>query len=575
MWEEQEDNRREAEPRDCFTLLGTGRPGGKASGLMHIRNFLTDSSLSAEFPGIEVSIPDMMVICSDVFDAFMTVNDLRGFVETCPSDQVMAETFLNGTLPPQYLGELYAYVDRMRNPLAVRSSSLFEDAKFEPFAGIYLTKMIPNNQFDTATRFNKVVEAIKLVYASTFFEEARSYCGANDLDYREEKMGVILQEVVGVRRGGYFYPDVSGVLRSVNYYPSGYSKPEDGVAQLAVGLGKTIVDGGAAWSISPRHPHKPPPFNSPRDMLKQSQTKIWAVDLKPLAVWNPTGETEFLSRLGLKEAEEAGGLNRLVSSYDASSDRFYPGLFGTGPRLVNFSPLLSDPGTGLPEFMVRLLALAEKILDEAVEIEFALTLDPKRERPVRFGFLQVRPLAVFTRRIEIDIDQFSAAQTLVLADSALGNGSFETIRDIVFVKRETFNPSKTAEMVQEVAEMNFRLLRRRTPYLLIGFGRWGSSEPWMGIPVSWAHIAGAGAIIECALPVMNPDLSQGSHFFHNLSSRGIPYLCLEAGRRDHIDWRKIESFEVVSESRFVRHVDCGRNLTIIVDGKSRRGGVFL
>lgn len=555
--------------------MGTGGTGGKASGLMHIQNFLEESSLAGDFPGIEVSIPGMLVIRSDVFDSFMQINKLQGLTEECPSDRVIAEAFIRGQMPPHLVGSLYEFVDKMRRPLAVRSSSLFEDAKEEPFAGVYMTKMIPNNQFDTATRFNKVVEAVKLVYASTFFEGARAYAQANGLDYRQEKMCVILQEVVGERRDGYFYPSVSGVLRSVNFYPTGYAEPEDGVAQLAVGLGKTIVDGGTAWTLSPRYPHKPPPFNSPRDMLRYSQTRLWAIDLKPLSVWNPIKETEYLSSLTLADAERAGILGNLVSTWDPSSDRFYPGLFGSGPRLVNFAPLFSDDNLRLSDFMEALLRLAEKVSGEAVEIEFAMNLDPRGKSPVRFGFLQVRPMTAFTETVEFNLQEFPPDRIVAVSETALGNGNIETIRDVVFIKKESFDPAKTSEMAMEIAEINGRLIQEGTPYLLIGYGRWGSSDPWLGVPVSWPQISGAGAIIECTLPEMNPDLSQGSHFFHNLSSRGIPYFCVESRGSDLVDWEKIEGFEIRSEGRFVRHAVCPGNLRIVVDGKRRKGGVFL
>lgn len=574
MWE-REGHQTAGHEESRITPLGKGSPGGKAAGLIRMEEFMRQNPASLGSSRISLAVPDMLVLKTGVFDAFMELNGLYAFLETAPSDRVIAETFQKASLPPQYIGEIYSYIDKKRTPLAIRSSSLFEDAKAKPFAGVYMTKMIPNNQWDTAVRFQKAAEALKLVYASTFFEAARIYAAANNLDIGEEKMAVIIQEMAGRRRGRYYFPELSGVLRSVNYYPSGSAEPEDGIAELAAGLGKTIVDGGSAWALSPRYPLAPPPFNSPRDMLKQSQTRLWAVDLEPPATWDPIRETEYMTQLSLEEAEAAGALRELASSYDLSSDRFYPGLSGRGPRLLNFAPLLSDGDLGLPDFMAELLSAAADFYGDAVEIEFALTLSGGTGEPARFDFLQIRPMTIFDRDFTIDTDLLAKPDPLLFSEQALGNGCIDNIRDIVYIKREAFDPARTREMVPELEGLNAELLKARRPYLLIGFGRWGTSEPWMGIPVTWPQIAGAGAIVECAMPVSSPDLSQGSHFFHNLSSRGIPYLCLSAGKGDVMNWEELEACPPRFEGEFVRHTVTDRKLAVIVDGKNRKGGVFL
>ena len=354
------------------------------------------------FRGLPMDIPRMTVLLTGVFEEFIAGNRLRLEELSELSDEQIARHFQKADLPVFLVGDLLALVSQARGPLAVRSSSLLEDALYEPFAGVYSTKMVPNNQPDAEGRFRKLVEAVKLVYASTWFRRSRDYCRATGHALEQERMGVIIQELVGHRFHDRFYPSVSGVARSYNYYPLGSCRREDGVAHLALGLGKTIVDGGLSWFCCPAYPRTPPPYNSLRDLAKNTQTQYWAVNLGKPAEYDPTKENEYLVRGDLREAEAEGSLGALCSTWDPASDRLGMGLSGEGPRILDFSPLLQGGVAPLPELIVELLALAGERVQGEVEIEFALALDPQGSRPARFGFLQVRPMAVRRRAANLD-----------------------------------------------------------------------------------------------------------------------------------------------------------------------------
>jgi Pyruvate phosphate dikinase, AMP/ATP-binding domain len=564
-------DRRFFDGTERFTRIGEGEVGGKAAGLLRIHRLLLEGLEPAAFPGCRIEIPTLTVVATDLFDAFMERNGLAAVVREELPDDRLASAFQQADLPAEAVGDLRALVEQVHQPLAVRSSSLLEDALYRPFAGVYGTKMIPNNQPDPDTRFQRLVEAVKFVYASTFFADARRYIRMTDHRPEEEKMAVLIQEVVGRRHGERFYPDVSGVARSYNFYRFGHAKPEDGVASLALGLGKTIVDGGLAWSYSPAWPRAAPPFASARDTLGQTQTEFWAVNMGRPPAHDPMGETEYLLRAQLPDAERDGTLERVASTYDAVADRLVPGAARPGPRALTFAPLLVHQVAPLNAIVRRLLADSERALGEQVEIEFAVTFPD--EGGCRFGFLQVRPLVVSQEAVTVEPADLRPEGLLLASRSVMGNGVVREIGDVVYVRPEGFTPRRNRAVAAEIAACNDRLVAAGRPYLLIGFGRWGSSDPSLGIPVAWGQIGGARVIVEATLPAMNVELSQGSHFFHNISSFQVSYFCVRHDGTDRLDWDWLARQPAVCEGELVRHVRPAAPLLVKVDGRTGRGVV--
>lgn len=556
-----------------FTFTGKGSFGGKAQGLASIRETLSQNISPDEFPNFTINIPRLTVLTTSIFDMFMNINDLYEIAYSNERDDIISHKFLNSNFPIELTGDLRALIEKVNSPLAIRSSSLLEDAMFEPFAGIYGTKMIPNNQHDPATRFKKLTEAIKFVYASTFSKDAKDYIKAVGKDIREEKMAIIIQEVVGNRYGDRYYPNISGVARSYNFYPAGKSRPEDGVVDLAIGLGKTIVEGGLCWTYSPTKPKIQPPFGSVNDILKNTQKEFWAVYMGPVKNYDPLKETEYMFTYNLSDAEYDGTLNHVASTYDANSDRINPGTYNPGPRIINFAPILSLNVIPLNKLVSRILKICEDKFGSAVEIEFAATLD-KKCYPARFGFLQVRPMVVSNENVDISDEDFRSEDKLLSSNYVLGNGTNEKITDVVFVKPEVFNAKDTPLITEELEQINNIMLEERKPYLLIGFGRWGSSDPWLGIPVNWSQISGSKVIVESLLPNMNVDLSQGSHFFHNITSLQVLYFSLPLRDEYKIDWDWLNRQNTKKELQFVKHIELKKPLLIKVDGRKSKGVIL-
>jgi hypothetical protein len=567
--------------------IGNGELGGKAGGLVSIARRLDKTFSGSAGVGdgagadigadmgedvkVEVDIPRMVVLTTEVFSSFMKQNDLYEFVEGEHSDDRIAMAFDRASLPAEIVGDLRALADEVRIPLAIRSSSLLEDAMYHPFAGVYATKMIPNNKPSRDERFAQLREAIKFVYASTFFEGAKQYRRSLKDISQEEKMAVIIQEIVGTRIGDRYYPTLSGVLRSHNFYPTGHAAPEDGICSLALGLGKTIVDGEPSWSFSPAYPKAPPPFNNLGDMMKYTQTRFWSVNMGMNTEYDPLGENEYLSKGDLSDAEFDDTLRFIASTYDLRSDRLLPGVAKKGPRVLDFAPLFYLEDLAFEDLLKDLLKMGEEELGTPVEIEFAMNLDLKRGVPARLGFLQIRPMVVSHEKVSLSEDDLKGDNILVSSEQTLGNGCNEEIRDIVYVKPEEFNPDVTMQIAKDLGKMNEQLLEEETPYLLIGLGRWGTSDPRCGVPVLWGQISGACAIVEAALPDMDAGMSQGSHFFHNVTSFEVFYFSLPGGGDKMINWQWLSHQPEESETRYVRHVRCKEPLRILVDGRSGRG----
>ena len=554
--------------------IGAGEIGGKAQGLLLVRDLIASLDSSA-FEPIEIVVPTFTVIATDVYDAFLDGNDLHGHAQSGESDERIAYAFQRATLPSEVLGDLRVLTERVKWPLAIRSSSRLEDALLRPFAGVYETKMTPNNQPDANARFQKLVEAIKFVYASTFFRAAREYLKTIPDRTNDEKMAVIIQDIVGVRHQERFYPNLSGVARSFNFYPLGDVPREDGIVDLALGLGKIIVDEGVSYPYVPSHPKRPPPFSSTRDFLQKSQTEFWAVNMGRPPAFDATQETEYLVRANLSDAEYDGSLPHLVSTYDPESDRLSPGISRSGPRVLSFAPLL-----GFDVFPVN--AAVSSVMEECrrelgcdVEIEFAMTFPGSREsRNPRLGFVQVRPMVTSDEIVDIDPAEREAPNILLSSERVMGNGIVEGIRDVIYTRPKEFDLSRTQAIADELTRFNSELLAAARPYLLIGFGRWGSSDPWLGVPVKWGQVSGARAIVEATLADRVIEASQGTHFFHNITSFGVSYFHVTASADPGIRWDWLDSREAEQETDCLRHIHLDRPLTVKVDGRTGLGGIW-
>ena len=563
------------ESEEIATCIGTGFIGGKASGLVLIKDSLAEKFRGEPFENMTVNIPRLAVIGTDVFDNFMSQNDLYDVaLNEKADDDLIAHAFQKAKLPPDVVGDLMALISSVHTPLALRSSSLLEDALYEPFAGVYATKMIPNNQPDKDSRFRVLIESIKFVYASTFFKNSRQYMAAIGKSLADEKMAVIIQEIIGRRFDGLYYPHLSGVARSFNFYPMGRAKQEDGVVDLALGLGKTIVDGGLVWSYSPALPRLTPVVGSTSELLKKTQTEFWAVNMGDPPEYDPVNEAEYLVSSPLKEAERDKAFEYLASTYRPQDDRLVTGTGPDGPRVMTFAPILADNALPLNDLLTALLHHCEEVLKSDIEIEFAVTLDTEKAVGARLGFLQVRPMAVLKDEIAIASEEMKGESVLAASQKALGNGIISDLEDIVYIPPEIFNAKDTRTIAFEIGQINEQLTAEGRKYLLIGFGRWGSSDPWLGIPVVWSQITGSAVIIEATLPNMNVELSQGSHFFHNLISFKICYIMVAHTGSTPIDWAWLERQEEKSRTRFVRHVRLQKPLTVKVDGRSGRGVIL-
>jgi hypothetical protein len=522
-----------------------------------------------KYSEIDIDIPSMAVIGTDVFDDFMQSNRLEEVVHSDLTDSRIAQIFQKADLPFEVLGDLRTLVNQVQSPLAIRSSSLLEDARNEPLAGVYATKMVPNNNFNPDVRFQQLSEAIKFVYASMFTRNAKDYRTAIGHGDEDEKMAVILQEVVGKRYHNRFYPELSGVARSYNYYPMGSARPEDGIVSLALGLGKTIVDGGCCWSYSPAFPKIQPPFGSINELLKETQTEFWAVNMGEPLMLDPTLETEYLLHENLTVAERDGTLQQLVSTYSPLSNRLSIGMGFEGPRALTFAPILVLEKFRLNELICDLLEVCTSAWNTPVEIEFAMTFNP-----YRFGFLQVRALEAYDAESPVVGVDLAGKNVLVATENALGNGIVNCLYDVVYTKPEEFDLKHTSAIVPELERINRKLLNEGKPYLLIVLGRLGTTDPWLGIPINWGRISGARVVVESTQDNVRVELSQGSHFFHNIMSLGVMYFTLPINTPYQVDWEWLRQQPVAEETTYLSHVRLDQSLQVKVDGRYTRGVIY-
>jgi CheY-like chemotaxis protein len=553
-----------------FYRLGGGSLGGKARGLAFVRRLISTHGLRWRFPGVRIAIPTTAVLGTDVFDFFLDANDLRSFAIDCQDDDELWRRFRDLPFPEEAERDLSAFLEKVRQPLAVRSSSLLEDSMHQPFTGVYDTLMVRNNAWSLADRVTQAEEAIKRVWASAFSQHAKAYFQATAFRLEEEKMAVMLQSIVGAAHGLRFYPELSGVARSHNFYPAPPMTAEDGIAAVALGLGRAIVEGGACLRFCPRYPLHVPQLSSVAEALETTQREFWALRLG--------GEGELAMReeaFGLDAAEADGTLGRVGSTYSPENDVIYDGLSRPGARVVTFAPILKQGLFPLADILRILLEAGQEGVGAPVEIEFAVNLDVPRGRPREFGFLQVRPLALARETEAIELGEVDSDAILCASRRVLGNGRIEGIRDLVVVDFQRFERAQSREAAMEIGRLNGRLLAAGTPYVLVGVGRWGSRDPWLGIPVTWDQVAGAKVIVEAGLRDLKVAPSQGSHFFQNLTSFNVGYFTVNsedgAGR---VDWDWLDEQPTESAAAHVRHLRLAEPVLIKMNGRKGEGVIL-
>lgn len=547
-----------------ISRIGKGALGGKARGLSFLSKLLSKYISEDMFPNLRITIPRTIVLSTDVFDAFMMQNNLNDPRLYSLPDERIALKFMAANLPATVLGDLRAFIRKTRQPLVVRSSGVLEDSLMQPFAGIYDSILMPNESWETDFRFQEVCNAIKYVYASTYFEKARTYIKSTPKKLGDEKMAVIIQEVVGRKHGQFFYPTISGVAKSYNYYPSGGCKPEDGVVYLALGLGKAIVDGGCTFGFCPAQPTVPM-FGTPKDFIKYSQRTFYALNLK--SVYRIVGKNEetALSVLDKDAAREHGVLERIASTYFARDDALSPGVSEEGSVVINFAPIIEYEAFPLAKALNLLLRISEIALGYPVEIEFAVNVGESQTEDAELVILQIRSMVPPGKSHDFVIEKYSPVTDICYSENALGNGIIDHIQDIVYVK-SSFDMTNSARTVLQLRSLNSKLMSEGTPYMLVGPGRWGSADPWLGIPVIWSDIAGAKVIVETPFKERAIDPSQGSHFFHDLISSQVGYLITKTGM-GNIDEHWLDTLPVVEDLPEVRHAKTPFELTVKIDGK--------
>jgi hypothetical protein len=556
-----------------FLRIGSGSLGGKARGLAFVRHLLRTRRIGRRFPGVNIGVPPAVVLATDMFDQFLSENNLGDFTLHCDDDAEIQRRFLDSPLPASLQENLKSYLEEVHYPLAVRSSSLLEDSQYQPFTGVYETFMLGNHQPDLERRLNELSEAIKRVYASTFSQHAKAYVRATPYRLEEEKMAVILQQVVGTLHGHRFYPDFSGVVRSHNFYPVSPMTFADGIAAVALGLGRTVVDGGKCLMFCPRYPRNLLQFSSVEDILANTQTEFCALELNESSN-DPASLHLRESRFGLDVAESDGTLHAVASTYSADNQAVYDGLSRPGARVVTFAPMLKHGLFPLATILDVLVKTGEDALGNPVEIEFAVRL-PRADEPADFGFLQIRPLTLARDHQDLTVGEIDPADVVCQSKKVLGNGRIENLHDIVVVDSHRFERSRSPEVAKAVAHFNAVLGSENRPYLLIGVGRWGSNDPWLGIPVEWDEISGARVIVEAGFRDFRVTPSQGSHFFQNLTAFQVGYFTVnpDAGEGS-IDWQWLAGQSAVDEQECVRHLRFDQPLRVIMNSRSGSGVIF-
>ena len=556
-----------------FARIGDGSLGGKGRGLAFI------GAMVKRYPKLEsdnfaVNIPKTVVICTDIFDEFMETNELYPVALGDADDETILRYFLRASLPSRLIEDLMAFFDVVKSPIAVRSSSLLEDSHYQPFAGIYSTYMVPKIE-EKYDMLRTVSDAIKAVYASVFYKDSKAYMTATSNLIDQEKMAVVLQEVVGSRYNDHFYPTMSGVARSLNFYPIGNEKAEDGIANIALGLGKYIVDGGQTLRFSPRHPHSILQMSTMDFALRETQTRFYALDLKNMAEAFSVDDAFNLVKLGLKEADAEGSLKYIVSTYDPYDQIIRDGYYPGGRKILSFVNILQHDVFPLADTLDQILRIGQQEMGRPVEIEFAVNMDPSDHTRATFYLLQIRPIVDNKEIMDEDLSLVKNEETILSSTSVLGHGIVGDVQDIIYVKTGAFNSSNNQLIAYEIEKMNRSFTDQEKGYVLVGPGRWGSSDSWLGIPVKWPHISNARVIVECGLENYRVDPSQGTHFFQNLTSFGVGYFTVNPFKGDGwFDEAFLNAQPAVEETEYLRHVRFDAPITIKMDGKKSLGVVL-
>ena len=556
-----------------FARIGDGSLGGKGRGLAFI------GAMVKRYPKLEhdhfaVTIPKTVVICTDIFDEFMETNELYPVALSDVDDETILKYFLRASLPARLIEDLMAFFDVVKSPIAVRSSSLLEDSHYQPFAGIYSTYMVPKLE-DKYDMLRTLSDAIKAVYASVFYRDSKAYMTATSNLIDQEKMAIVLQEVVGNRYNDRFYPTISGVARSLNFYPIGNEKAEDGIANIALGLGKYIVDGGQTLRFSPRHPHNILQMSTMDFALRETQTRFYALDLKNLADQFSVDDSFNLLRLNLKDADADGSLKFIVSTYDPYDQVIRDGYYPGGRKILSFVNVLQHEVFPLADTLDQILHVGEDEMGRPIEIEFAVNIDPQNLGFATFYLLQVRPIVDNKEVMEEDLTLVEQEDTILTSTSVLGHGIVTDVQDIIYVKTGAFCSSNNQSIAYDIEKMNRQFTGEEKNYVLVGPGRWGSSDSWLGIPVKWPHISNARVIVECGLENYRVDPSQGTHFFQNLTSFGVGYFTINPFKGDGwFDEGYLNSLPAVEETEYLRHVRFDKPVVIKMDGKKSLGVVL-
>jgi len=553
---------------DNIYTLSEGSMGGKGRGLSFINSLINNYNFSKSLPDINIKSPKTFIIGIQEFEVFIKNNDLGQIILEEKNYTKLRQAFLNGQLSFELETKLSYLLNLINKPLAIRSSGMFEDSLTQPFAGIFDTYLLPNNHHDQSERLSQVMNAIKLVFASAFSGTAKGYVKAIQYKIEDEKMAVIIQEVVGNKYDNLFYPHLSGVAQSYNFYPFAHMKPEEGFALAAFGLGKYVVEGNRAYRFSPKYPGTE--INSPADQIKNSQVKFYAVNLKKNIPNLMDGEIAGLTFRDLSIAEKHNTLTHCVSTYNPDSNTFYPGLTKVGPRVVNFANILRYNYIPLAKTIEVLLELGKDAMGTAVEIEYAVDLTKDENGKVTFYILQIKPLIGSTMECDINMEKINQDSVLLYSEKGMGNGCIENVKDVIYVDPERFDKSKTEEIAREIERINEKMQEEELPYILIGPGRWGTRDRWIGIPVKWYQISNAKVIVETSLDDYPLDASSGSHFFHNVTTMNVGYFTVQPEMSvGYIKYDMLDKQKLVKKGKFCNHIRFDKPVTIKMDGRKR------
>jgi CheY-like chemotaxis protein len=561
-----------------FMKIGNGSLGGKARGLAFMASQIKkDDDLIKKFPDVDIHIPQTFVIATEGFKMFIEDNNLAKLLESGKNltDEMVVESFMEARFPDWLKTNLRVYLEHVNYPIAVRSSSLFEDAHYQPFAGLYKTYMLPNNTDQSLdTRLERLIMAVKLVYASTYMKAPRAYAQSTMHRTEDEEMAVILQQLTGIRHGSYFYPSIAGVAQSYNFYPIAHLKAEDGIAYIAMGLGKIVMEGGKTLRFCPRYPQFLPQFSMVEDILENSQKHFYALkmDLFPPKdqFCSDSGEDPTLARLDIMDASDHPMVRQLFSTFHVQDNRIRDVYSSKGYPVLTFAGILKFNSFPLADILAEVTRIGSRWMGSSVEVEFAVNLHGEENRKPEFSLLQIRPMGRYKQNLSVKITEDDREKAFCSSVHSLGNGEYKNIHDLIYVDPERFDPARTVEIAGEINKLNAQFNESRNKYVLIGPGRWGSSDRWLGIPVAWHDISNVGVMVETTIESIKADPSQGSHFFQNITSLGIAYITVSDNDNDFIDYDFLGRRECTAITPHLKHIHFTDGIDIRVDGKNSR-----